>query len=45
MALPPGNFGGVQFQPYSPYGAFSASGLNLGFIQMNYEMDISTTFQ
>ncbi len=45
LGLPPGNFGGVQFQPYSPYGAFSASGLNLGFIQMNYETDISTTFQ
>ena len=39
MALPPGNFGGVQFQPYAPYGTFSASGLNLGFIQMNYQMD------
>jgi len=45
LALPPGNFGGMDFQPYSPYGTFSASGLNLGFIQMNYDTPIFTTFQ
>jgi len=45
MALPPGNFGGMAFQPYAPYGTFSASGLNRAFIQMNYETDFSTTLQ
>jgi uncharacterized protein (TIGR03437 family) len=45
LTLPPGNFGGIAFQPYAPYGTFSATGLNLAFIQMNYETDIFTTFQ
>ncbi len=45
LALPPGNNGVMFFQPYAPYGNFSASGLNLGFIQMNYQTTIFTTFQ
>lgn len=45
LALPPGNFGGMDFQPVSPYGTFPASGLNLSFIQMRYETGILTTFK
>jgi hypothetical protein len=45
LALPPGNFGGMDVQFYPAYGTFSASGLNLGFIQMNYSTAILTTFQ
>ena len=45
LALPPGNFGGMDFQPNPAYGTFSASGLNLGFIQMKYNTQISATLQ
>jgi uncharacterized protein (TIGR03437 family) len=45
LALPPGNAGGMDVQFVPTYGTFSASGLNLGFIQMVYDTAISTTFQ
>jgi uncharacterized protein (TIGR03437 family) len=45
LALPPGNFGGMNFQPYSLYGTFTASGLNHSAIQMNYQTPIFTTLQ
>ena len=45
LAVPPGNFGGMDVQPYAPYGTFSASGLNLGIVKTNYNLSILTTFQ
>jgi len=45
LALPPGAFGGWDFASNTPYGTFSASGLNLGFIQMSYQTSIFTTLQ
>jgi uncharacterized protein (TIGR03437 family) len=45
LALPPGNFGAMEFQPNPAYGTFSASGLNLGFIQMQYQTQFFTTLQ
>jgi hypothetical protein len=45
LALPSGPFGGWGFAPYTPSGTFSASGLNLGFFQMNYDTQINATLQ
>ena len=45
MALPAGSIGGWDFKPGLFPVTFSASGLNLSFIQVNYDTPILTTLQ
>lgn len=45
LALPAGSFGGLEFQAYTAYGTFSASGLNHDDIMMYYATPIFTTFK
>ena len=45
LALPTGNFGGLELQAYTAYGTFSASGLNHDDIMMYYATPILTTFK
>lgn len=45
LALPPGNFGGLELQAYTAYSTFTASGLNHGDITMYYATPIFTTFK
>jgi uncharacterized protein (TIGR03437 family) len=44
LALPAGNFGGWDFKTYT-YGNFTATGLNLGLLQMSFDTAIFTTIQ
>jgi hypothetical protein len=47
LTLPPGAFVNSEwdFTAYSPYGAFSASGLNVGYIQASYSTAVFTLLQ
>lgn len=44
LSLPPGNFGGWDFKTYT-YGNFTATGLNIGLLQMTFDTAIATTIQ
>lgn len=47
LTLPPGDFSNSEwnFTAYTPYGPFSASGLNLGYIQASYSTAVFTLLQ
>jgi uncharacterized protein (TIGR03437 family) len=44
LSLPTGNFGGWDFKTYTD-GNFTATGLNIGILEMSYDTPISTTLQ